>query len=219
MNEPGTADRQPTSRKGENVANAGANGDRLATLEHELEQERRARQGLVAASVRLNSLLNLPDLLNATMEAATELLDAETSSLMLLDEGTFELTFTIATGEPGESVKELRVPADQGIAGWVLEHNEPLIVNDAAGDPRFYEEIDQASGFTTRSLLAVPLTIRETQIGVVEVINKQGDAGFTARDQDLATALAAQAAVAIDNARLYHQLADALVASRMSYRL
>ena len=138
---------------------------------------------------------------------------------MLLDEGTFELTFAVATGEPGESVKELRVPADQGIAGWVLEHDEPLIVNDVAADPRFYAEIDQASGFTTRSLLAVPLTIRETQIGVVEVINKQGEGGFSARDQDLATALAAQAAVAIDNARLYQQLADALVAARMSYHL
>ena len=193
--------------------------DRVAALERELAQERRARQVLVESSIRLNSLLNLPELLNAIIGAATELLEAETSSLLMLDEATNELTFEVATGEPGESVREMRVPADQGIAGWVLKHDEPVVVNDAATDPRFYEQIDQASGFTTRSLLAVPLKIRDTPIGVVEVINKRGEAGFTDRDRDLALALAAQAAVAIDNARLYQRLADALVASRMSYRL
>ena len=193
--------------------------DRAATLERELAEERRARQALVEASIRLNSLLNLPELLNAIMASATDLLDAETGSLMLLDEGTYELTFEVATGEPGAGVKELRVPADQGIAGWVLGHDEPAIINDAASDPRFYDQIDQSSGFTTHSLLAVPLKIRETPIGVVEVINKRGDAGFSEWDQDIATALAALAAVAIDNARLYQKLADALVESRLSYRL
>jgi GAF domain-containing protein len=68
-------------------------------------------------------------------------------------------------------------------------------------------------------MLAVPLSIRDRTIGVVEVINKQGDQRFSDRDRDIATALAAQAAVAIDNARLYQKLADALVESRMSYRL
>lgn len=193
--------------------------ERVATLERELAEERRARQALVEASIRLNSLLNLPELLNAIMGSATDLLDAETSSLMLLDEGTYELAFTVATGEPGAGVKELRVPADRGIAGWVLRHDEPAIIDDAATDPRFYDQIDQSSGFSTRSLLAVPLKIRDTPIGVVEVINKRGDAGFSARDRDIAAALAAQAAVAIDNARLYQKLADALVESRLSYRL
>lgn len=193
--------------------------ERVATLERELAEERRARQALVEASIRLNSLLNLPELLNAIMASATDLLDAETGSLMLLDEGTYELAFTVATGEPGAGVKELRVPADRGIAGWVLRHDEPAIIDDAATDPRFYDQIDQSSGFSTRSLLAVPLKIRDTPIGVVEVINKRGDAGFSARDRDIAAALAAQAAVAIDNARLYQKLADALVESRLSYRL
>ncbi len=193
--------------------------DRVAALERELAQERRARQVLVESSIRLNSLLNLPELLNAIIGAATELLEAETSSLLMLDEANYELTFEVATGEPGESVREMRVPADQGIAGWVLKHDEPVVIDDAATDPRFYDQIDQASGFTTRSLLAVPLKIRDTPIGVVEIINKRGEAGFTERDRDLALALAAQAAVAIDNARLYQRLADALVASRMSYRL
>ena len=193
--------------------------DRVATLEREMAEERRARQALVESSVRLNSTLNLPDLLHAIMDTATDLLGAETSSLLMLDEATNELSFEVATGEAGEGVKELRVPADRGIAGWVLREDAPAIVNDVAGDARFYENIDRTSGFTTRSMLAVPLKIRDHAIGVMEVINKREGDGFSERDQDIATALSAQAAVAIDNVRLYQRLADALVESRMSYRL
>jgi GAF domain-containing protein len=193
--------------------------DRIAALERELAEERRARQALVESSVRLNSLLNLPELLGAIIEAASSLLDAETGSILLLDEETNELTFAVATGESGAGLTEMRVPADRGIAGWVLSNNEPAIVGDVASDPRFYGQIDASSGFQTRSMIALPLAIRDRPIGVVEVINKRGDGGFTARDQELATAFAAQAAVAIDNARLYRQLADAVVESRLSYRL
>jgi phosphoserine phosphatase RsbU/P len=196
-----------------------ASQDRVAILERELAQERQARQALAEASVRLNSLLNLPDLLQAIMVSATELLGAETSSLMLLDEEANELTFEVATGTAGEELKNLRVPADEGIAGWVIRNGKPVVVDDVGGDPRFYEQIDRSSGFTTRSLLAVPLKSRERTIGVVEVINKQSEGHFSRRDEEVAEALAAQAAVAIENARLYRKLADAVVESRMSYRL
>src|SRR5262249_32660650 len=121
--------------------------------------------------------------------------------------------------EAGEEVKNLRLPADQGIAGWVIKNNRPALVENVAGDSRFYEQIDHASGFTTRSLLAVPLKSRERTIGVVEGINKRASGRFAQRDQEVAEALAAQAAVAIENARLYRKLADAVVESRMSYRL
>lgn len=193
--------------------------DRVTVLERELAAERQAREALVETSVKLNSLLNLPELLKAIMESATRLLDAETSSLMLLDETTDELTFAVATGEPGERVKELRVPANQGIAGWVLQHDELVVIDDVTGDERFYSNVDQQSGFTTRSMLAVPLKIRGKSIGVVEVINKRNGTTFSERDRDIATALAALAAVAMDNARLYQKLADAVIESRMSYRL
>ncbi|HEU5330927.1 MAG: GAF domain-containing protein [Thermomicrobiales bacterium] len=193
--------------------------NQVAALEQELAAERQARQALVEASLRLNSLLNLPELLGAIMESATALLGAETSSLMLLDETTNELTFSVATGEAGGNVKDLRVPADRGIAGWVLQHDQTAVVDDVASDQRFYGQIDQSSGFQTHSMLAMPLKIRDKAIGVVEVINKRGDGKFSERDQELANALAAQAAVAIDNARLYQQLADAVVESRMSYRI
>jgi GAF domain-containing protein len=193
--------------------------DRIAALESELAQERQARQALAESSVRLNSLLNLPELLGAIIEAVAPLLDAETGSLLLLDETTNELTFEVATGAQGERLREMRVPADRGIAGWVLQHGVAAVVEDVAADPRFYGQIDASSGFETRSMLALPLLIRDRPIGVIEIVNKRGAGGFTARDQELAVAFAAQAAVAIDNARLYRELADAVVESRLSYRL
>jgi GAF domain-containing protein len=205
--------------KGGEVSDGSTATDRAAGLERELAQERRARQALVESSIQLNSMLNLPDLLNAIVGRALELLEAESGALLMHDEGTNELIFEVATGETGPTIKDLRMPADQGIAGWVLTNDEPVLVNDIANDPRFYDQVDRATGSSTRTLLAIPLKIRETPIGVVEVMNKTGEGGFTARDQELAMALAAQAAVAIDNARLYQKLADALVASRMSYRL
>jgi GAF domain-containing protein len=198
---------------------AGKAGTATTALKRELEDERRARRALVDASVRLNSLLSLPELLAATMQTASALMNAETSSILVLDETGNELTFAVATGKAGESVNEMRVPADQGIAGWVLKHGKAAVVNDVRKDRRFYAQIDRGSGFNTRSILAVPLRIRDRAIGVVEVINKKGGAGFTSRDEETAGALAAQAAVAIENARLYQKLADAVVESRMSYRL
>ncbi len=193
--------------------------DREAVLERELEAERSARRALVDASVSLNSLLSLPELLSAIMKTAAGLMNAETSSILLLDEAKNELTFEVATGDPAAEVSQMRVPADRGVAGWVLKNRKPAVVNDVQKDERFYAHIDRASGFTTKSMLAVPLAIRGRVIGVVEMINKRDAGGFTERDQEVASAFAAQAAVAIENARLYLKLADALVESRRSYRL
>jgi GAF domain-containing protein len=208
-----------TTKKAKKAAGKAESGGGTAALERELADERRARRALVEASVRLNSLLSLSELLAATMQTASGMMDAETSSILILDEAGKELTFAVATGKAGESVTQMRVPADQGIAGWVLKHGKAAIVNDVKKDRRFYAQIDRGSGFSTKSILAVPLRIRDRAIGVVEVINKRGGKGFTARDEETAGALAAQAAVAIENARLYQKLADAVVESRMSYRL
>ncbi len=173
---------------------------------------------LLEISSLLSSTLKLDELLGAIMASATELTGAETSSLLLLDEEAGELTVEVATGTPGEAVARERVPAGQGIGGWVVEHAEPLVVSDPKSDPRFYGGIDEKTGFETRSILAVPMTTREHTIGVIEVINKR-EGSFDDRDLKVATALASHAAIAVDNARLYARLADAVVTSRMSYRL
>jgi GAF domain-containing protein len=173
---------------------------------------------LLEISSLLNSTLKLDDLLATIMSSATELTEAETSSLMLLDEEGDELTVQVATGAPGEAVVREHVPAGRGIAGWVVEHNEAAVVDDPKSDPRFYGGMDEKTGFETRSILAVPMHTHDRTIGVLEVINKR-EGGFDDSDLKLATALANHAAIAVENARLYARLADAVVTSRMSYRL
>jgi GAF domain-containing protein len=173
---------------------------------------------LLEISSLLSSTLNLDELLGQIMSSATELTGAETSSLLLLDEEAGELTVEVATGAAGEAVAREHVPVGQGIAGWVVEHGEPLVVADPKSDPRFYGGIDEKTGFETKSILAVPMTTKERTIGVIEVINKL-EGGFDERDVRVATALASHAAVAVENARLYARLAEAVVTSRLSYRL
>ena len=191
----------------------------VAALTHDLAEERRIRRALVESSVQLNSTFNLPDLLRAIIGAAADILGAEAASLLLYDESKHELSFEVATGDSEGKIKTMSMPADTGVAGWVLKNNKPTIVDEAHTDPRFSDAIDRSLGFVTRSLLAVPLGVRDRVIGVVEMINKKAGTGFTERDLDVATAFAAQAAVAIDNAHLYKKLADTVVESRMSYRL
>src|SRR5262249_49907528 len=155
--------------------------------------------------------LNLPELLQLIMSSAKDLFHVAACSVMLLDEETSELVFEVSVGEKSADVVKHRIPAGQGIAGRVLQSGEPVIINSVKESPDFYGPIDQAVGFETRNMLAVPLRVKDRNIGVMEVINTQGRDKFEDRDLALATALASQASVAIDNARLYQQLADTLV--------
>lgn len=191
--------------------------EEIAELRRRLDEEVGTLNRLVELATLLNSTLNVDELLQVIMSSAAELLGAETSSLLLLDEDAGELTVAVAVGESGREAMKHTVPATAGIAGWVIEHDGPLIVDDAPGDSRFYAGIDEKTGFQTRNILAAPLRTRERVIGAMEVINKL-EGSFTKKDQDVAVALASLAAAAIDNALMYARLADAVVASRLSYR-
>ncbi len=195
------------------------NLNEAAALKRDLAEERRISHALIDSSVRLNSMFNLPELLQTIMQTAAALLQAGAASLLLYDEVNKELTFEVAVGDTADQVKTLRMPADKGIAGWVLKNQKPVVVGEVHKDKRFSDSIDRASGLTTHSLLAVPLNSRDRVLGVIEVINKKTKTGFSERDLEVASAFASQAAVAIDNAHLYEKLADTVVQSRMSYRL
>jgi GAF domain-containing protein len=196
----------------------GEKDEEIAGLRGRLDEEVGRLHRLVEITGHLNSTLKLEELLGLILSSAAELLDAETSSLFLVDDETGDLTVEVATGEPAEGVVKQRVPAGAGIVGWVVENGEPAVVDSPGDDPRFFGGIDEKTGFETRNLLAAPMRTKERVIGVVEVINKRSG-GFGERDVEIATALASQAATAVDNARLYARLADAVVASRLSYRL
>ena len=171
---------------------------------------------LVEVATQLNSTLNLDELLDNIMAASTELLGAESSSLLLLDEETDELEFKVATGDP--ELVGVRMPSTKGIAGEALSKGQPVVQDNVASDSRHYSEVDKAAGSTTRNLVAVPLVLKDRAIGVLEAINRE-KAELDEEDMDIAKALASLAAVAIDNATMYARLADAVVAARMSYRI
>lgn len=174
---------------------------------------------LLQIMIELGAPLDLDARLAHIVTAAAEILDAETGSLLLADEETNELTFEAVTGEPGQEAIRYRVPPGRGIAGWVVERAEAVIVNDPSDDPRFYRAIDRSTGFGSHTILAVPIIIRSRVIGVLEVINSRHAAGFDASDLRIARALASQAALAIDNANLYARVADIVIRPRLAYRL
>jgi two-component system, NtrC family, sensor histidine kinase KinB len=171
-----------------------------------MAQTQQALELLLEVSRLLSSKLDLPELLQSVLILAAKVVDAETASLLLLDAKTNELYFDVALGL-GENANKVRLKLGQGIAGSVAQTRAPAIINDAAADPRWSKSMDDASGFKTRSILAVPLHIKGQLIGVVEAINKK-EGGFT--DDDLRTfeSFASQAAVAIDNARLFSSLKE-----------
>ncbi len=137
------------------------------------------------------------------VERAPVLLNAEEASLLLLDEETGELVFRYASGPAGNQLLGQRVPAGEGVAGFVASSGEPSIVNDTQADGRFYGVLDGSTGFKTRSILAVPLRAIDGVKGVLEVLNRRDNAPFTDSDRDLLEALADQATIALENARQF----------------
>ncbi len=156
-------------------------------------------------SQKLNSTLDLRTLLNIIIGAATELTDTEEASILLVDESSGELRFEAASRLTPGAMEAFVVPKDNSIAGWIVAHNEPVLVEDAQSDPRLYRVVDNTVKHSTRNLLGVPMSAKGKVIGVVEAINKRGDAIWTEDDVDALRALAAQAAIAIVNARLFQQ--------------
>jgi len=159
---------------------------------------------LLEVTSDLASTLNLRVLLQHIVEAAQELTDSEAASLLLHDSESHQLYFEAASNIAPEHLGHQAVPAEDSIAGWVFSHREPLIVADALQDPRFFGEVDIRTSFETRSILGVPLHTKDKTLGVVEAVNKRAGA-FDEQDVRLLETLAAQAAVAIENARLFQQ--------------
>jgi len=173
-------------------------GDRILRLERILEISR-----------ELTSTVALGPLLEKIGAMAAELTDSVGSSILLKDPRTGELRFCTAAGVPAGQLADVPVPVEGSIAGAVLTSGEPLIVPDAQADPRHYGQVGQHSGLEILSLLAVPLQIQDSRIGVLEAVNKRGGREFSPEDVETLMTLAAQAAVAIENARLVEELQDA----------
>jgi GAF domain-containing protein len=157
----------------------------------------KALKDLYWATQRITSEENLFNLLDQILYNAMSVLRAEDGSLLLLDEETDELVFVLVHGDIKNKLRGHRMKSDMGIAGWVAQKREPLIVNNPRQDIRFSLEVDEEFSFVTRSILCVPMITRGKLIGVIEVLNKQ-DNIFAEADATLLLILAQVAAIALE---------------------
>ncbi len=178
------------------------------------QTEKRARQlaTLNTAAQAITSTIALDPLLQQVVESAVEILDCEAGSLFLVDEETNELVFKVTVGPVAGNLIGLRIPAGRGIVGSAVETGQTVVVNDTASDPRWFQKPDATTGFVSRAIMAVPMRVKDRTIGVVETINKRDGAPFLDDEVALLTAFASQAAVSIENARLFNSTDQALAA-------
>jgi len=167
-----------------------------------LEKSLRIYRGLVEVSGLINSITDFDDLLRAVLEVARQVMRAEAGSLLFVNERTGDLDLAIASYNEGEFVTpRLSVPKGRGIAGWVYEHRESLLIPDAYADGRFYRDADRATGFRTRSILCAPLMRDGEIIGVLQLLNAKGRDSFGAEDLEGFVAYSNLIATAIEKLR------------------
>jgi diguanylate cyclase (GGDEF)-like protein len=156
----------------------------------------------------LNSSLDLDTVLRSLLEGLDRLLAPSHWSLLLRDEATDELVFSLVKNAADRQLLGQRLQPGEGIAGWAARHGAPLRIPDVARDPRFSPRFDASLGFATRSVVAVPLRTPEGVLGVIELINALAEREFTDEDLSVLEAFADFAAVAIQNARRHGALLE-----------
>ncbi|HVM70623.1 MAG TPA: GAF domain-containing protein [Anaerolineales bacterium] len=169
------------------------------------ETERRARQLSILNDItrQLTGTLETEPLLQKILDSAVSILNCEAGSLFLVDETTNELVFKATAGPVAQYLVGQHLASGTGIVGEAVQTGQAVISNNVQQASTWFASTDKATGFVTRSILAVPMQVKESVIGVLEVINRKDGLPFVEDDQNLLSAFGGQAAVAIDNARLY----------------
>ena len=181
---------------GRGMSTSSAVEERTSTL--------RELNAMLTVSGSMTAAVDIDDMLVLIINELVQAIHAERGAIYLIDEDTGELYSRVLSTDSG-GLAEIRLLLGQGLAGHVAASGETLNIRDAYSDPRFQQSFDQLTGFTTRSILTVPMRNPQGEIvGVVQVVNKRGGA-FSGRDERLLKAIATQAAISIENARLYAQ--------------
>lgn len=168
-------------------------------------RNQRGVAALLKATACLGQSLNLEKTLQAVMDEARDLMQADRSTLFLLDRDQRQLWSKVATVD-GETMMEIRIPADRGIAGYVASTGQTLNIPNAYEDPRFDPSVDQRTGYQTRTILCMPIfNSEEALIGVTQLINKNQGC-FNASDEEFMRAFNIQAGIALENAQLFERV-------------
>ncbi len=157
-------------------------------------------KGLVEVSALINGITDSEELMPAILDVARRVFHVQAASLFLVNAGG-DLELASASGEVDVPAAKIIVPRGQGISGWVRENRVPQLVPDAYADPRFYRDADRQTGYRTRSILCVPLTRNDSDIGVLQVLNPLDREQFDVADLEAFTAYGNLAATAIDKLR------------------
>ncbi|HEX9016453.1 MAG TPA: GAF domain-containing protein, partial [Chloroflexota bacterium] len=185
-----------------------------ARLLQETEQRARQLSTLNDVTRQLTSTLELEPLLQNILQSAVSILDCEAGSLYLVDDQTRELVVRVTTGPVAREVLNHRLPPGSGIVGRAVTTASPVIENNFRQSSSWTPESEQQDGFETRAVLAIPLLVKDNVLGVIEVMNPKDGLPFVEEDLTLLTAFGGQAAVAMENARLY-TLTDQELAARV----
>lgn len=163
---------------------------------------------LIDIGKALTSHLTLEKVYQVVMEKVSNLLRPQAWSLLIVDEETAELRFEIVVSQAQDQLLGTRLPAGEGIAGWVAANGAPLLVADVSREPRFSGRVDEMFGFVTRSIVCVPLVTAGRTIGVIELLNGLGQSEFTEQDQRILATIADFTAIAVENSRLHQRVRD-----------
>ncbi len=174
--------------------------DAMDEIEMQLERYRR----MIDIARDLASTLDLDILLDRIIHAAADIAETEAASILLYDDAARQLHFQVTTNLDQPTMRGLEVPLEGSIAGWVVSHRQSVRVSNAHEDPRYFQTVEQVTHMKTESILGVPLITKDKIVGALEAINKRGG-DFSQADEDLLSVLGMQAAVAIENARLFQQ--------------
>jgi len=160
---------------------------------------------IIDISNYLSSTYDQGTLLKRIVAAAKELIHTEAASILLLDEATGQLRFAIASNIKASEMDDILVPLEGSIAGWIVTHGEPRVIEDLSSENNHFRGVDNKIGFQSRNLLGVPMRSHKRVIGVMQAMNKLNGRPFTDNDIITLRTLASQAAIAIENARLFQQ--------------
>ncbi|MCB9453511.1 MAG: GAF domain-containing protein [Anaerolineaceae bacterium] len=198
----------------ENIGSLAATSLEKARLYDETKTRTRQLSALNDISQQLASELHVESLLELITKSAVNILEAEAGSLLLtVDDDSGDLEFKIAIGGSGQNLVGSRFPSGKGLVGEVANSGKPVIVNDAANDPRWGGDLE-GSTFITTAILAAPLIAQKRVTGVLEVLNKKHGGIFVDEDAELLATFAGQAAIALENARLF-EMTDMQLSQRV----
>lgn len=178
----------------------------MPCMSSEFERLKKEHQIFSDLARTLTSTLDLSEVLRIIMEKVQTLLRPQNWSLLLMEEDGRHLRFEIAVGQGAETIKGHRLRVGEGIAGWVAEHGESVLIENAGSDRRFCGRFDELSRFTTRSVICVPMRMGGRVVGVIELVNRMEETAFTDLDMRALETLAEYGAIAIQNAALFDRV-------------